>query len=227
MHGQSALHRAAMRGKPEPVRQALAALAAEDACAVDDYENSALHLVAAYGHGRGDRSDDFAAAEDSVPPPTIPGAASAAELAETMELLLASSAAGVLEAENSYEKTALAEACVHGNVAVAQALMRGGAHTGALDTDGWPLLHSAAKNGHPEVCQLLIEDGAAVDALYCGLSALHSAACSVWRVRAIAVARLLIAAGIAAGARNEDGHTAAELAAAKGWSATARECFTA
>ena len=124
-------------------------------------------------------------------------AASATQLAETAALLLAAGATAVLEAENSYEKTPLAEACVHGNLAVASVLIGASANTGATDTDGWPLLHAAAKNGHPEVCRLLLQHDADVNALHCGRTALHSAASSIWRVRASVVVRILIEAGAA------------------------------
>ena len=218
------LHSAAMAGKPEAVGAALATGA--DACALDDFENSALHLLAAYGHGRGDRWE-FVAEQDTLAVAAEPGTATAIQLAETAAVLLAAGATAVLDSENAYERTPLADACVHGNLAVAGALIDAGASTAAVDTDGWPLLHAAAKHGHPEVCRLFLEHGADASAQYCGMTALHSAASSVWRVRGCAAARVLIEAGAAPAARDEEGEgqTAAELAAANGWSEAERGCF--
>jgi ankyrin repeat protein len=210
------IHSAAMAGDPVAVRAALAAGA--DACELDDYDNSVLHLLAAYGHGRGDRWD-FVAEQDTL------GANLAPRLTETAALLLAAGAATLLEAENSYEKTAVAEACVHGNLTMASFLITAGASTDAVDTDGWPLLHAAAKHGHPDVCRLLLQHGADVNALHCGLSALHSAASSVWRVRAGEVARVLIEAGVAVQLVDDEGKTAADRAAATGWPEAEQGCF--
>ena len=221
-----ALHSAAMAGNPEAVSAALAAGA--DACELDDYENSALHLLAAYGHGQGDRWEFVAEQDTLMITVTDAGAANAVvQLTETAARLLAAGAAAVLEAENSYEKTPLAEACVHGNLTVANALLGASASMGATDTDGWPLLHAAAKHGHPEVCRLLLQHGADVNALHCGLTALHSAASSIWRVRAGVVARVLIEAGAAPCAKDAavQGQTAAEMATANGWSESERACF--
>ena len=214
------IHSAAMAGDPAAVRAALAAGA--DVCELDDYDNSVLHLLAAYGHGRGDRWD-FVAEQDTL------GAVDDLELAprltETAALLLAAGAATLLEAENSYEKTPVAEACVHGNLTVASFLIAAGASTDAVDTDGWPLLHAGAKHGHPDVCRLLLQHGADVNALHCGLSALHSTASSVWRVRAGEVARVLIEAGVAVQLADDEGKTAANLAAATGWAEAEQKCF--
>lgn len=75
--------------------------------------------------------------------------------------------------------------------------------------NGWTPLHVAAANGHPKMCETLIENGANVNATDVnGMTPLHLA-----MARGHAkTAGILLAAGANPGIRNSDGKTPDDLA---------------
>lgn len=85
-------------------------------------------------------------------------------------------------------------------------LLNRGYSTNAMDSGGYTALHYAARNGHYHVCELLLENGAAVNAVTrCAQATpLHKAA-SQGHIR---VVELLLSAGANANLKDDEGYTA-------------------
>jgi len=91
-------------------------------------------------------------------------AASSAGHTSTIQLLLKSDAATLIDIKDLMKRTPLSHACEMGHVKVIEALIANGADVNdAQDQGGLSLLHWAAIGGHADVCQLLINVGMDVD----------------------------------------------------------------
>nr|XP_033338849.1 ankyrin repeat domain-containing protein 39 [Megalopta genalis]XP_033338850.1 ankyrin repeat domain-containing protein 39 [Megalopta genalis] len=95
-----------------------------------------------------------------------------------------------------------------------KALMNKGVSANVVDSAGYTALHYAARNGHYEVCKMLLENGAAVNAQTpCGhAAALHRAAMQGH----IDIVKLLLKFGANANLKDIDGYTALHKALAAG-----------
>ncbi len=136
---------------------------------------------------------------------------------------------------------ALAESALHaavraGTLAEVRALLDAGAEVNAFERGKTPLQHAARTRPNPEIVRALLDAGARVDlAGHHGMTALHFAvvnpapAASLTRpgadatagpgetARQLEVIRLLLDAGAATHAKNEDGLTPLHLAAGHYW----------
>ena len=85
---------------------------------------------------------------------------------------------------------------------------------------GWTLLHRAAENGHTDVCEMLVLQGAKVNlkTTWGWLSPTHLALGNGWKE----TAAYLIEAGANGRQKNKDGQTPAEYANVKGYRDLAR-----
>ena len=104
--------------------------------------------------------------------------AASAGHSSTVQLLLKSEAATLIDSKDLMKRTPLSHACEMGHVKVIEVLIANGADVSdAQDQDGLSLLHWAAIGGHADVCQLLINAGMDVDNRdIVGRTALHFAA---------------------------------------------------
>lgn len=95
-----------------------------------------------------------------------------------------------------------------------KALMNKGVAANVEDSAGYTALHYAARNGHYEVCKMLLENGATVNAqTRCGrATALHRAAMQGH----IDIVQLLLKFGANANIKDIDGYTALHKALAAG-----------
>ena len=112
---------------------------------------------------------------------------------------------------NDKGETPLLRAADSGNVAIAQMLLRGGAHVGAADAAGNTPLHLASEKGHSAFVQLLIKHGALPDVRNeKGQTPLSLAVSNEYP----SVIEYLIEGGANVTARESDGWTYAHTAAA-------------
>ena len=131
-------------------------------------------------------------------------------------LLGAAALIGALTAATpSSTDSPVADAAMQGDIAAVRALLSGGADVNAAQGDGMTALHWAAERGSPELAEMLLYAGAAVEPVtrIGGYTPLHIAA----RTGSEAIARLLLDAGSdATAAAPGTGTTPLHLAATAG-----------
>ncbi|MFE3453884.1 ankyrin repeat domain-containing protein [Nonomuraea sp. NPDC059194] len=111
---------------------------------------------------------------------------------ETVDELLAAGADPNVVSQGEEEGLPLCAAAARDRVAVAKALLAGGADVNGRESGGWQALAWAAANGHAETAQVLIEAGAEVDAANDGGDTPLTLAA---RRGALGVVRVLLEAG--------------------------------
>jgi len=138
---------------------------------------------------------------------------------------IAGSIAGIMLATTgaANAQADLWDAATDGDKAAVDAALRAGAEVNALDTrssrNGRFALNWAAINNHPDIIELLLAHGAAIDAAnQTGFTALHHAA----EAGSTDAAKSLLAAGADRTLRTDEGETAADVARRKGNAALAR-----
>ena len=131
-------------------------------------------------------------------------------------LLGAAALIGALTAATpSSTDSPVADAAMQGDIAAVRALLSGGADVNAAQGDGMTALHWAAERGSPELAEMLLYAGAAVEPVtrIGGYTPLHIAA----RTGSEAIARMLLVAGSdATAAAPGTGTTPLHLAATAG-----------
>ncbi|MGV9306783.1 MULTISPECIES: ankyrin repeat domain-containing protein [unclassified Nonomuraea] len=128
---------------------------------------------------------------------------------ETVGELLAAGADPKVVSQGEEEGLPLCAAAAWDRVAVAQALLAGGADVDGAESGGWRALAWAAANGHAETAQVLIEAGADVNAANDdGDTPLTLAA----RRGALGVVRVLLDAGADIEKYDADGDTPLDIA---------------
>jgi cytohesin len=133
------------------------------------------------------------------------------ENAGAVEALLA----GGADVDRAEERTSIVHAIREGRVEMMRLLLDGGANPHQVDSQGWSLLHHAARCDKPAAARLLLDAGCDVDVLDKDKhTPLHYAA--GWLPKGASTALVLLEAGAGVDAQAENGRTPLHVAAMGG-----------